>query len=173
MKNILRLSAAALSIFFAAASTEASAQATATATATATIVTPISLTKTLDMDFGNVAVNATSAGTVELTPAGSRVAAGGVTLPATAGSVAAAAFTVDGQANYTYAITLPTGVHQISNGAVNMNVTGFSSLPSTTGTLDANGTQALTVGATLTVGAAQPAGIYTSTTPFSVMVNYN
>src|SRR5688572_1831798 len=109
MKNILRLSALAASIFFASsASNEASAQATATASASATIVTPISISKTADMHFGNVAVNASNNGTVVLAPAGTRNATGGVTLPAAAGTPAAAAFTVSGQANYTYAITLPS-----------------------------------------------------------------
>ncbi|HOT88703.1 MAG TPA: hypothetical protein PL028_04110 [Bacteroidales bacterium] len=40
------------------AGTELFAQATATATATATIISPITLTKDVDMNFGNLAVNA-------------------------------------------------------------------------------------------------------------------
>src|SRR3954469_12696318 len=83
------------------------AQETATATATATIVTPISITKTVDMNFGNVAVQSTTGGTVVLTPAGVRTKTGGVTLPTTNGTVTAASFTVTGTGNYTYAITLP------------------------------------------------------------------
>src|SRR6185369_4552787 len=85
------------------------AQATATATATATIVTPISITKTADMSFGNIAVQSATGGTVILAPAGTRTTggAGGVTLPATTGTVTAAAFTVNGNGSYTYAITLP------------------------------------------------------------------
>src|SRR5687768_7382925 len=86
------------------------AQSTAQATATATIVTPISISKTADMNFGNLAVDAVTGGSVELTPAGSRIAADGVSLPATAGTVSAAAFTVTGNAGYTYAITLPGNV---------------------------------------------------------------
>jgi hypothetical protein len=54
-----------------------------------------------------------------------------------------------------------------------MNVTAFTSIPAVTGALDANGTQTLTVGATLEVNPAQAAGTYTSATPFSVTVNYN
>ena len=57
------------------------AQSTATATATATIITPITLTKNTDMNFGNIAIGAT-AGTV-LLPAVAvpvRVPGGGVTL---------------------------------------------------------------------------------------------
>src|SRR6202012_5340063 len=108
MKNIVKFFATAAIII--AGSNASFAQATATASASATIITPISIVKTTDMNFGNVAVSATIAGTAVLAPAGTRTTggAGGVTLPATTGTVAAAAFTVSGQGNYTYAITLPT-----------------------------------------------------------------
>jgi hypothetical protein len=53
-----------------------------------------------------------------------------------------------------------------------MTVTAFLSTPSVSGTLT-GGTQNLNVGATLNVAAAQPAGLYTSTTGFTVTVNYN
>jgi hypothetical protein len=147
------------------------AQATATSPASATIVSPISILKTIDMDFGNVAVQAAAGGTVVLTPASSRTSTGGVTLPATAGTVAAASFTVTGATGYTYAITLPATA-TISNGGNNMTVDGFTSTPSATGILT-TGTQTLLVGATLNVGAGQAAGVYTTATPFSVTVNYN
>src|SRR5438105_3402128 len=64
MKNIVKVLAASV---IAIAFTNASfAQATATASASATIITSISITKTVDMNFGNVAVSATLAGTVVL-----------------------------------------------------------------------------------------------------------
>ena len=82
-------------------------QVTATATASATILAPISLTKTVDMNFGNLAVNATP-GTILLTPASARSATGGVTfLPSNAGTITAASFDVVGLADATYSITLP------------------------------------------------------------------
>jgi hypothetical protein len=152
--------------------TSASAQATASASATATIVTPISITKNVDMNFGNVAVQASTGGTVVLTPAGVRSATGGVTLPVTNGTVSAASFTVNGSGNYTYSITLPSTALTITSGANNMTVSSFTSSPSAIGTLTA-GTQTLTVGATLNVAAAEPAGTYISETPFDVTVNYN
>lgn len=153
-------------------STNVSAQATASATATATIVTPISITKNVDMNFGNIAVQASTGGTVELSPAGVRIASGGVTLPVNNGTVTAASFTVDGSGNYTYSITLPSSALIITSGANTMTVDAFTSSPSAIGTLTA-GTQTLTVGATLNVAAANPAGTYISTTPFDVTVNYN
>ena len=151
------------------------AQATATATATATIVTPISISKTADMNFGNVAVSASTGGTVILAPAGTRTTggAGGVTLPATTGTVAAAAFTVNGNGSFTYAITLPSSPITLTraSGSETMTAGTFTSTPSGTGTLS-SGTQNLTVGATLTVGNGQVAGVYTSGN-FNVTVNYN
>lgn len=158
-------------ILFAGITTAAMAQVSATATATATIVTPLAIAKTIDMNFGNVAVNAT-AGTVVLTPAGARSVTGGCSLPATTGTVAAASFTVTGATGFTYSITLPSTPTSIAFGANTMSVNAFTSTPTPTGTLT-GGTSTLLVGATLNVGASQAAGTYVSATPFTVTVNYN
>jgi hypothetical protein len=168
MKRRLKLTA-----LLAILCTGAMAQESATATATATIVTPISITKTVDMNFGNVAVQSAAGGSVILTPEGTRTTTGAVTLPLLGGTITAASFTVEGQGNYTYAITLPTADLQLSDGAShNMIVNSFTSTPSGTGELTA-GSQVLNVGATLLVDAAQAAGTYVSGTPFNVTVNYN
>jgi len=165
------LATAAIAIAF---SNSSFAQSTATASASATIITPITIVKNVNMDFGNVAVSASLAGTVVLAPAGTRSTggAGGVTLPSTTGTVAGADFTVSGQASYTYAITLPSSA-TISSGSNTMNVNAFTSSPATTGTLSSGGTQDLKVGATLNVSAAQAAGLYTNSTAVPVTVNYN
>ena len=163
----------AIAILFSGVSVISSAQVTATATASSTIVTPIGITKTVDMNFGNVAINSTTAGTVVLEPAGTRTSTGGVTLPATAGTVAAAEFNVTGANNYTFSITLPSTSHEIKSGSNTMSVTGFTSTPTPTGTLSATGSATVKVGATLNVSAGQAAGTYTSVTPFEVTVNYN
>lgn len=176
MKNISKILAAATAILFSAAATDASAQATATASATATIVTPIDISKVDDMDFGNVAVHASNGGEVVLAPAGTRTATNGVTLPATAGTVTAASFTVSGQAGYTYAITLPSGASTLNHATAantSMDVDTWVSSPSATGTLSSGGTQTLLVGATLHVTGGQAAGVYTTSSDFSVTVNYN
>ena len=163
----------AIAILFSGVSVISSAQVTATATASSTIVTPIGITKTVDRNFGNVAINSTTAGTVVLAPAGTRTSTGGVTLPATAGTVAAAEFNVTGANNYTFSITLPSTSHEIKSGSNTMSVTGFTSTPTPTGTLSATGSATVKVGATLNVSAGQAAGTYTSVTPFEVTVNYN
>lgn len=174
MKNFFK-SLAIASIAFVGLSTNANAQATATASASATIITPISIVKDVDMNFGNVAVSATIAGTAVLAPAGTRTTggAGGVTLPATTGTVSAASFTVSGQASYTYAITLPTSCVITDGASHNMTVDNFTSTPSSTGLLSGTGSQVLNVGATLNVAAAQASGLYTNATGVPVTVNYN
>jgi len=146
------------------------AQVSATANASATIVTPISISKNADMNFGNVATDGT-VGTVILAPAGTRTPSGGVTLPATAGTVAAASFAVAGSGSFTYAISLPASV-VISSGANNMTVDTFTSTPNAAGILSA-GAQTLLIGATLNLTASQASGSYTSASPFAVTVNYN
>src|SRR6202789_1838829 len=128
MKNIVKVIATAAVVI--AFSNSSFAQATATAAANATIITPIPIVKNVDMNFGNVAVSASLAGTVVLAPAGTRTTggAGGVTLPSNNGTVAGADFTVSGTASYTYAITLPTSA-TISSGSNTMTVNGFTSSP--------------------------------------------
>jgi uncharacterized protein DUF4402 len=174
MKNIFKTLAIA-SVAVIGFSNSTFAQASATASANATIITPIAISKTTDMNFGNVAVSATSSGTVVLAPAGTRTSggSGGVTLPSTTGTVSAAAFNVTGQANFTYAITLPSTCTISDGSSHTMTVNTFTSSPSSTGTLSSGGSQTLTVGATLNVSAAQAANTYTNSTGVPVTVNYN
>ena len=149
------------------------AQATATASATAIIIAPITLTKTVDMNFGNIAVAASTGGTVILSTSGSRTTggSGGVTLPATTGAVTAASFTVAGASGYSYAITLPSSCTISDGSGHTMTVNSFTSNPSSIGTLT-GGSSTLNVGATLNVSAAQTANTYTNSTGVSVTVNY-
>jgi Domain of unknown function (DUF4402) len=151
------------------------AQVTATAQASATIITPITIVKNVDMSFGNVAVSATLGGTVILDQANARTTggAGGVTLPASTGSVTSASFTVSGQATYTYSISLPSTCTITNPGTQTMIVNNFTSLPASIGTLSGSGSQTLAVGATLNVTAGQAAGIYTNVGGVPVTVNYN
>jgi hypothetical protein len=144
--------------------------ATGTGTANARIITAISIVPGTALNFGDV-VPSGVAGTVSVDAAGVRTSAGGASLGNATG-VAAGAFTVGGQANATYSITLPAnGVVTVTSGANSMAVNNFVSNPSGTGTIGAGGTQALGVGATLSVGINQAAGSYTGT--YQVTVTYN
>ncbi|RYY43451.1 MAG: DUF4402 domain-containing protein [Chitinophagaceae bacterium] len=166
------LGAAAMLLFTANVNAQ---QATATANASATIISPISISKTTDLNFGNLSVDATG-GTVILEPsaAGTRFAAGagGVSFPANTGIVSSASFVVSGQANFTYDINVVNQSIQITNGTDNMTVDNFTKSVNT-GLLDNLGTQTVYVGADLSVAGSQNPGIYTSSSPFTVLVNYN
>lgn len=141
--------------------------AVGTADANASIVSAISIADTSDLNFGDVVASGV-AGTVVMTSAGVRSATAGATLGSSTG-ISAAAFTVTGDADSTFAITLPTTI-QILAGTDEMTVDNFTSSLGAIGTLS-GGTATLGVGATLQVEAAQVAGNYTGT--FNVTVAYN
>jgi hypothetical protein len=170
MKTTLKLAVLTIALVTLTATTFA--QVSATANASATVITPIAISKTIDMNFGNIAVSPTVAGTVVLAPAGTRTKTGGVTLPAVTGTVTAASFTVSGLGTSTYSITLPTTITLTGNPSGSMTLNNFTSTPSGTGALTA-GSQTLLVGGTLNVSAAQAAGTYTNTADMTVTVNYN
>jgi uncharacterized protein with beta-barrel porin domain len=142
---------------------------TATANAAATIVTPISIAKTGDLNFGAIVPSA-SAGTVIVGSDNSIDKTGGVTLIPQLGTHSAASFTVSGAATATYYVTVPTNVTLTKDGGTEtMTVSPFTH--NATGTLDATGAEDFNVGATLAVAANQAPGVYNGS--FSVTVTYN
>jgi hypothetical protein len=149
-------------------------QSSATASAAATILTPIAISKTVDMNFGNLASSGT-AGTCILATNSNRTVSGGVTIM-TGGTPTAASFTVTGAADATYTIELPAGATTVSNGTDLMTINTWTSSPVTTGTLT-GGTSTLLIGATLNVIANQPGGVYNTSNAggsgeFTITVNY-
>lgn len=138
------------------------------------IVIPIAIENNTELNFG-IIVASGSAGTVRITPTGTRSRTGGATfISSMPGTVSAAQFTVNGMSNATYSLTLPsnTAVRISSPGGVDMQVRQFrSSLDSQAPKLNSSGTQTFTVGATLRVNANQAPGIYTGT--FNITVAYN
>ena len=170
MKNFTKIFAIATVVLGFASTSFAQSNAVATASTSATIIAPISLTKNIDMNFGNVATSAT-AGTVVLATNSGRSVTGGTSLPVTAGTVSAAKFTVNGNVAATYSIVLP-GTITLTKGTDIMTVGAFTSTPTPTGLLT-GGTQEILVGATLNVGINQAAGVYTNVADLSVTVAYN
>jgi hypothetical protein len=135
------------------------------------IIEPISIVWVGNMNFSNVAVSSKVAGTVLLAPAGTFKARGGVRLHATKGTATAACISVNGLGNSTYSITLPTTV-TLTNGVNTIMANAFTSNPATSGLIAVGGSQVLSVGATLNIEAAKPAGLYVGSA-FAVTVNYN
>ncbi|MCG2586470.1 DUF4402 domain-containing protein [Massilia sp. TS11] len=140
--------------------------ASTTANGTATVIAPMTITKTNDLRFGSFAPS-TAAGTVTIATNGSR--SGSNVSLSSLNTGGAAAFSVTGSGNATYAITLPATA-SLSGPGTAMTISSFTSNPSGSGTLSA-GSGSISVGGTLAVGASQAAGAYTGS--FSVSVDYN
>lgn len=171
MKNKIIAAAIAVAGFTANSYGQSS---TATASSNAYIVTPISISKEVDLDFGKISPGATG-GTVAL-PAVSgtptRTPSGDVLLPVITGTVTAAQFDVSGEADFTYSITLPSNgtVIMVHNVTDQIPVNYFNSSIGGSGLLDGTGQQSFYVGATAVISAAQPSGAYTA--DFDVTVAY-
>ena len=142
--------------------------AQATATVTAEIITPVSIQTTQFMAFGRMQ-SGNNGGQVTVSTDDSRSSVGSVELASS--SATAARFMINGHANATYAISLPTQTTlQGSQGSV-MTVSQYQSYPATTGQLDNSGQQELRVGGTLQVAPEQQVGLYAG--EFTVVVDYN
>lgn len=145
------------------------ALACASTTASVSWAAAIALSNVQGLAFGRIVAG--SGGTVTVSPAGARSASGGVVL-VPSGPGTAAQFTVSGDANATYAISVPgNGAVSLVSGPNTMPVDNFTTHPASTGQLGAGGSQTLMIGATLGVGGNQAAGSYSGA--FDVTVNYN
>lgn len=153
--------------------TDANAQATDTENALigAVISNPLALTKTGDLNFGEIAPSI-GATFVKVNPDGSVDGTTDATMVNIA-AVTAAQFDVTGLAGATYSILLPGVGSTLLTGPVgstDMAVEGFTATAGA-GTLDGAGTESFGVGATLTINADQMAGSYSGN--FDVTVSYN
>jgi hypothetical protein len=126
------------------------------------------------MNFGNL-VATVAGGAIILDTDGSRTGPAAILAGTQNGTIAAASFTVGGENEFTYAITLPS-TFVVSNDdteAATMSVGSFVSSLGDTGTLSTDGNQTLLVGATITLEANQASGTYTNADALAVTVNYN
>ncbi len=145
--------------------------ASASTTATAVIVGPLSIVKNTDMDFGTIVASAT-AGTVTLATSGVRTPSAEVSILPAAALGVAASFNVAGEPTRGFSITLPAdGAVQLTGPGTNMAVNGFNHNAGANPALNGSGQATFAVGATLSVGANQASGTYTSAA-FNVTVNY-
>lgn len=172
MKNIIIIFAVVA--IMAGFTTKVMAQATDTKSnnANAQILGAITLTVVNPLEFGGISPS--TGGNVVVSVAGVATPTGVVLIAGT--TPTAASYTVTGTGLANYAITIPTASFNITNttgaGAETMAVTAMDcSYTGLTSAFVAGGTDAFTVGGTLTVASAQVAGIYTGT--FDVTVAYN
>ncbi len=136
--------------------------------ASANIAQAIAITKGSDLAFGTIIPSATAPGTVAISQAGVRTTTGVTGVPG--GTITAATFTINGENNASYSLTIPATV-TLSSGGDSMTATLNPSLdPNQSQTMGSSAT-ALNVGASLAVGQNQAAGAYTA--QFNVTVAYN
>ena len=173
MKNLNKLIAA--SLMLVAFTTNSNAQSTAYSSATATLLTPISIAKNTDLNFGTLAASAT-AGTVVIDYVNGRTKTGGVKLLAGSAAEKTAVFTVTGEGTNTFSISIPSSI-TLTNGASQTMVVNSITCQEGTSNQLISGTKVLKVKGTLVVSANQNAGVYTNTatdnTGLYVTVNYN
>lgn len=152
--------------------TNANAQSTATASTTAELVTPISITKITDMNFGSVAASAT-AGTVALDYSNGRAITGGANVLNGSTLGTTAVFTITGEATNGFSISIPLSPITLT-GSVSgtLEVSGFTPDTGASGTLVA-GSVVIKVKAILNVPANAVAGNYINASDLFVTVNYN
>jgi opacity protein-like surface antigen len=168
MKRLL-VSAAVLGLFYSAPAFAQAAPASATANANAEVVNTITLTKTADLNFGKIAAD-TAQGTVTVSTTGGRTSTSPSLLIAGT-TPTAAAFTVGGQSGLGYNISLAADPITLKLATDNSKTMSADlTLSKTSGTLVA-GTDTLTVGGALTVGATQAPGSYQGTLQVTVVYN--
>lgn len=180
-----RIQLAFILLFIAAVTTtQLFAQASLSGKLRAEITSQISITDNsglpggTTLNFGSLAVSATSSGTCSVSTLNVRTTGGGVN-PISSTSSSTASFLVNGSMNRTYAITLPVAAVTVTRttGAETMTIDNFSARPVSagadqlTGTLSNLGADTFTVGARLNVNANQTDGVYEGT--FNITVAYN
>ena len=140
----------------------------ASSDANAEIVASIAIVNTGALEFGQIIAG--PAGTVAVSTASVRTSPSTTLYFANGTTPAAATFDVTGGADSTYSITLPADAAvSLTGPGVAMVVNSWVSSPATG--LLTGGTETLSVGATLSVDAAQTEGAYTGT--FDVTVAYD
>ncbi len=159
---------AAASLLFAGSSF-AQINANATGEANARIITGLSIEKAADLEFSEIISNGVG-GTVTVATDGNVTYEGVNAYP---GSKApqAAKFEVRGEAGKHFYAELPEEIEVKNDNDETMKVNGFTMKSDEGYSLDKNGQDELTVGATLNVNANQDAGFYKG--EFKVTVNYN
>jgi len=184
MKKIILFAAIVLMAGFSTTAMAVGTAATVAATAAgAKLIVPMTLTQTSPLHFGTITMPDATGGTVLLSTANARTFTGaGVVASVVAPLQTNAAFNVTGTQNVTYALTLPatitvtetvgsTATMTISALTVKFGAAAEKTAVAATSVLSATGTDNFIVGGTLTVTAAQVAGIYAGT--FPVTVDYN
>ena len=144
---------------------------TGTANASANIITPISIVKVTDINFGDLVPSATTAVTVVMDQTGSITSDAQYFLANSSTPRTAASFTISGAAGHAYKINCPATIDLVGPGEAKMTLTFNASLAIDGSPLElTGGTQTLNLGGSLALAANQTAGAYSA--EFNVTVAY-
>ncbi len=164
MKSILQY--ITITLLLSVVGIRAHAQAGVTASMFAEVIAALTATENSQLSFGKFSPE-TNGGEIHLSPQGARSVSGSVVL--SGGGHSNGSFTITGEDQATFTITLPSGQSLLTNSSCTktMVVKDWESIPSPgigAGVLT-RGTQEVKVGATLVVGSMSdnPVGIYTGT----------
>ena len=144
------------------------AQKQVSGTASAKILTPLALTQNSGLAFGEIEP-APTAGAVTISNSGGAPTSEGGVVIVLAGN--AASWSVSGQPEYSYSISVDSTAVIASPEGETMNVVDIAADKGTGGTLDLSGADTFNVGGKLEIGANQASGDYNGT--FNVTVAYN
>lgn len=153
---------AALAATLVAATPAAAQQAQATATAKGIVLQSLTLVRTTDLDFGTVAPDVATAGTVTVNATtGARSTSGGVV--ALPGTFSRAQFDGAGTAGNLVQLTLSQPAGGVISSGTN-TVGAVLSLDSggTSRTIPTGGTFSAYVGGVFSIAASQPSGLYSA-----------
>ncbi len=134
---------------------------------------PITIAKTMDMRFFDLAISSSVPGTIIISPNNVNTLSftGGVSMAAKS-TVSAATFILTGQPFYSFNISIPVTCIFKNSTADSIIADSFTSFPFMVGVLNQGGSQIVKVGATFKLPASLPFGIYKNSTA-AVTINYN
>jgi len=121
--------------------------------ASASVVEPITITKSIDLNFESVAI--IIAGSVEMVTSNTKGNTASIALPVVTGTFTAASFVMSNSTAYTYKVTVPQSPIEITNGKNSMTIQSFDSDP------------------IVDPESGLYAGVFVSVSPMNVTVNYN
>ena len=174
MKTLKNIFASLILITFATVNVNAQESATdeATGDASATILKPITIIAGQTLNFGDIAPREAES-VVDMSVTGTRVLDSGDAQLVPTDEGQNGTFTIAGQANAGFAITIPTAAITLTNSesSETMTVDNFVSSLGLSSILNASGAASLSIGAKLNVAADQSAGTYNGT--YEVTVAYN
>jgi len=164
----------AIAIVLMAFSASMFAQDTESVSASATIISPITLTKNTDLNFGYIAPG-TVAGSVTIVEGATPSRSASNCVIYTSGAFSGftqAQLTVGGNLNAAYSLTISSGTVSLTGTGPAMTATLTNTSASGTTTLDATGSDIIYIGGTLDLDNStnQTAGAYTGS--FNVTVDY-